>query len=48
MLKQAQFSILKDGPDLKKYVKKFVHNISRATKPVVGGHDTTISPGKED
>jgi len=47
MLLQEEFSVLKDGPDLKRYLRKYVHNVSRATKSVAGGPDaaTTTSQG---
>jgi hypothetical protein len=36
MLQQENFSVLKNSPDLKKYIKKFISNESRATKSVAG------------
>jgi hypothetical protein len=43
MLQQEGFSILKNSPDLKKFLSKFVRNVSRATKSVAGGAESTTS-----
>jgi len=48
MLKEEKFSILANSLDLKKYLRKFVHNFSRATKSVSGGFDNATVTSKDD
>ena len=48
LLEQEDFQVLKNSPDLGKYVKKFIHNGSRATKSVAGKHLMTAATSRKD
>ena len=48
MLRQEKFAVLKTSTDLKKYIRKFMYNGSRATKSVADGLKASTTASRLD
>ena len=48
MLRQEKFAVLKTSTDLKKYIRKFMYNGSRATKAVADGLEASTTASQMD